>query len=167
MRQGLQLVVFTLDEQRYAVPLSAVERVVRMVEITPIPQTPEIVLGLINVREWVIPVINVRRRFGLPEREPQLSDQLLIARTPKRALALVVDAVSEVITPSGQEVVTAEAILAHVDYVTGVVKRPDGLILIHDLDTFLALEEAQALGDVVDAMTHDLRHSTPPAGPAE
>ena len=100
MIQVHQLVVFTLDEQRYAVPLSAVERIVRLVEITPVPHTPEIILGVINVQGRILPVVNIRRRFRLPARELHPSDHLLIARTSKRTVALVVDAVSEVITLS-------------------------------------------------------------------
>lgn len=153
MNQVHQLVVFTLDEQRYAVPLSAVERIVRLVEITPVPHTPEIVLGVINVQGRILPVVNIRRRFRLPARELRLSDHLLIARTSKRTVALVVDAVSEVVTLPSHEVVTGEKILAHLGYVAGVVKRPDGLILIHDLDEFLSLEEEQALHDAIDFMT--------------
>ncbi len=153
MHQAHQLVVFTLDEQRYAVPLSAVERVVWMVEITTVPHAPEIVLGVINVRGQIIPVVDIRKRFRLAAHAPHPSDQLVIARTSRRVVALVVDAVSEVVTLSGQEVVTGETILAHLDYLTGVVKRPDGLILIHDLDRFLSLEEARALHDAIDSMT--------------
>jgi purine-binding chemotaxis protein CheW len=140
MLQIHQLVVFTTDGQGYAVPLSVVDRVVRMVEITPVPQIPEIVLGVIKAQGRIIPVVDVRKRcFCLPARAPHLGDQLLIARTSKRTVALVVDAVSEVMTLSGKEVVLGETILAHLDYVTGVVKRPDGLILVHDLDRFLSL----------------------------
>jgi purine-binding chemotaxis protein CheW len=153
MNQVHQLVVFTLDEQRYAVPLSAVERIVRLVEITPVPHTPEIVLGVINVQGRILPVVDIRRRFRLPARELHLSDHLLIARTSKRTVALVVDAVSEVVTLSDPEMVTREKILGRLEYVAGVVKRPDGLILIHDLDEFLSLEEEQALHDAIDAMT--------------
>jgi purine-binding chemotaxis protein CheW len=148
-----QLVVFTVDGRRYAVPLSVVDRVVRMVEITPVPRIPQIVLGVINAQGRIIPVVDIRKRFCLPARAPHLSDQLLIARTSKRAVALVVDAVSEVMTLSSQEVVLGETILAHWDYVTGVVKRPDGLILIHDLDRFLSLEEEQGLHHALDSMT--------------
>jgi purine-binding chemotaxis protein CheW len=153
MLQIQQLVVFTMDGQRYAVPLSVVDRVVRMVEITPVPRIPQIVLGVINAQGRIIPVVDIRKRFCLPARAPHLSDQLLIARTSKRAVALVVDAVSEVMTLSSQEVVLGETILAHWDYVTGVVKRPDGLILIHDLDRFLSLEEEQGLHHALDSMT--------------
>jgi purine-binding chemotaxis protein CheW len=153
MTQAHQFVVFTLDTQRYAVPLSAVERVVCMVEITAVPQAPQIVLGVINARGRIIPVVDIRRRFRLPTREPRPSDHLLIARTSKRRVALAVDAVSEVVRLSNQEVVSGETILAHLHYVTGVVKCPDGLILIHDVDRCLALEEEQALHDAIDSIT--------------
>ena len=153
MNQPYQLVVFTLDQQRYAVPLPAVERTVRMVEITPVPHTPDIVLGVINARGRVLPVVDIRRRFGLPAREPRPSDQLLIAHTSKRAVALAVDAVNEVITLSGQEVVAGETILAHMGYISGAVKHPNGLILIHDLDEFLSLEEEQALHSATHSVT--------------
>jgi purine-binding chemotaxis protein CheW len=153
MNQVHQLVVFTLDEQRYAVPLCAVERIVRLVEITPVPHTPEIVLGVINAQGRILPVINIRARLRLPARELRTSDHLLIARTSKRTLALVVDAVSEVVTLSAQEIVTREKFLAHSGYIAGVVKRPDGLILIHDLEEFVSLEEEQALQDAIDSKT--------------
>ena len=74
-----QLVVFFLNEQKYALYLPAVERVVSAIEVTPLPQAPDNVLGIINVMGKVIPVVNIRKRFGLPEREIDLSDQFIIA----------------------------------------------------------------------------------------
>jgi purine-binding chemotaxis protein CheW len=59
-----QLVVLTLDEQRYALHLSAVERIVRMVEITPLPKAPQIVLGVVNVQGRIVPIVNIRKRFS-------------------------------------------------------------------------------------------------------
>ena len=106
-----QLIIFTLDDQRYGLPLSAVERVVRMVDITPLPQAPDNVLGIINVQGRVIPVINIRRRFRLPERELALTDQLVIARTARRPVALVADAVTGVHEYAEQEAVAAQDIL--------------------------------------------------------
>lgn len=66
-----QLVVFAFDEQRYALHLSAVERIVRMVEITPLPKAPEIVLGVVNVQGRIVPIVNIRKRFltGLKSHE--------------------------------------------------------------------------------------------------
>lgn len=143
------LVAFSLDEQRYALPLSAVERVVRAVEVTALPRAPEIVSGVINVRGSVIPVVNVRRRFGLPEREPALSDQLIIGRTSRRSVALVVDAVAGVLEYSEKQAVPAEAIAPGLEYVTGVVKLSNGMVLIHDLDRFLSLDEERALDEAM------------------
>ena len=74
-----QLVVFFLNEQKYALYLPAVERVVSAIEVTPLPQAPDNVLGIINVMGKVITVVNIRKRFGLPEREIDLSDQFIIA----------------------------------------------------------------------------------------
>lgn len=144
-----QIVVITLDEQRYALYLSVVERVVRMVQITPLPKAPEIVLGVINVQGRVIPAINIRKRFSLPEREIDLSDQLIIANTPRRTIALVADAVSCIIEYAEQDTIAGEKILPGMEYVDGVVKLEDGIILIHDLDRFLSLEEEKTLDNAI------------------
>ena len=140
-----QLVVFSLDEQRYALPLSNVERIVRVVEITSLPKAPEIVLGVINVRGQVIPVVNIRKRFRLPEREITLSDHLIIAQTSRRAVALLADRVGQVLEVLENDIISAKKILPAMDYVEGVVKLADGLILIHNLEKFLSLEEERAL----------------------
>ena len=140
-----QFVVFTLDEQRFGLELTAVERVVRRVEITPLPKAPEIVLGVVNVRGRVIPVVDIRRRFRLPERKPALSDQIIIARTAQRPVALAVDAAIEVLDRPQEDIIEALRVLPGIEYVEGVLKLEDGLILIHDLNRFLSLEEETAL----------------------
>jgi purine-binding chemotaxis protein CheW len=145
MAPAHQLVVFAMDEQRYALQLAAVDRVVRMVEVTPLPQAPQIVLGVINAQGRIIPVVDIRRRFRLPARDIHLSDHLLIARTARRTVALALDAVTGIVEGSAQAVITAEEILPGLEYVEGVIKLEDGLILIHDLDTLLSLEEEQTL----------------------
>ncbi len=136
-----QYTVFTLDEQRYALYLNAVTRVVRIVEITRLPKAPEIIGGVVNVQGQVIPVVDIRKRFRLPEREPELSDQLIIASTARRSVAVVVDAVEGVIEHSSQEMIPPEKILPGTEFIEGVIKLKDGLILIHNLDKFLSLEE--------------------------
>lgn len=145
MSDPQQLVVFSLDEQRYALRLSSVEKTVRMVEITPLPKAPEIVLGVIDVHGVVMPVLNMRKRFHLPERPPGISDQLIMARTARRNVALVADAVVDVITLTGDELVEPGAILPQLEYVAGVAKLGDGMVFIHDLDAFLSLEEERTL----------------------
>src|SRR5471030_1448115 len=145
MNSSPQLVVFTLDEQRYGLRLAVVERVVRAVEITPLPKAPEIVLGVIIAQGRVIPVVNVRKRFHRPEREVELSDQFIIARTSRRMVALVVDAVNDVVPCTESQVVASEKIVPGLEHVEGVLKLPDGMIFVHDLDRFLSLEEEQTL----------------------
>lgn len=144
-----ELVVFALDEQRYALRLAAVERVVRAVEITPLPRAPGIVLGMINAQGRIVPVVNVRKRFRRLEREVGLSDHFIIARTARRTVALVVDAVHEVLPCTEAQVVAAEKILPGLKHVEGVLKLPDGMIFVHDLDRFLSLDEEQALAEAM------------------
>ena len=82
----MQLVVFFLDGQRYGLHLSTVRRVVRAVEVRALPSAPGIVLGVINIEGRIIPVINVRRRFGLPDKEIDLDDHFIVAATARRTV---------------------------------------------------------------------------------
>ncbi|MFQ6042087.1 MAG: chemotaxis protein CheW [Candidatus Poribacteria bacterium] len=146
MKKSNQYIVFNLDRWRYGLHLSYVARVVRVVEITPLPKAPEIVLGVVNVHGEIIPVFNIRHRLRLPEREIELSDKLIIARTSKQTVALLVNAVSGVIEPSEEDIVTPENIMPSVKYSEGVVKLEGGLILlIHDLDKFISFETEDML----------------------
>jgi purine-binding chemotaxis protein CheW len=139
------IVVFLLDGRRYGLALTAVEQVIRLVDITPLPRAPAIVAGVINLHGAALPVIDLRRRFDLPARAPETSDQLICARTRRRRIMLLVDTVSGVEEGGPRDWIDGGTVLPGLEYVSGVVKRADGLILIHDLDTCLSLEEGQAL----------------------
>ncbi|HVU24670.1 MAG TPA: chemotaxis protein CheW [Opitutus sp.] len=145
MNPAGQFVVFGLDERRFALRLPTVERVVRVVAIDPLPKSPAIVLGVVNIGGRVTPVVDPRRRFHAPAREPVATDHLIVARTAQRPVALLVDSVMGVVEQPAGQITPADAILPGLDYVEGVVKLEDGLIFIHDLDTFLSLEEARTL----------------------
>jgi purine-binding chemotaxis protein CheW len=82
------LVVFSLDDRRFAVLLSTVVRIERMVALTPLPKAPDIVTGIINFHGQFIPVVDIRSRFNMPPRPSELSDQLLIIQTGERMIAL-------------------------------------------------------------------------------
>ena len=155
MNESNQLVAFTLDSQQYALHLSAVERVIHAVEITPLPKAPEIVSGVVNVHGDVIPVVDVRKRFRLPERETALSDRIVIAHTAARPVALLVNGVGSGTERSQDEIVAAEKIVPGIEYVEGVCKLEDGLVFIHDLDTFLSLEEGKALDEALESSVED------------
>jgi len=151
MNPSNPLVIFTLDGGRYALSLSAVERVLLTVEVFPLPKAPEIVLGVVNIQGRIVPVFDVRKRFRLPQREMSLSDQLIVAQTSKRTVALLADAVGGVVEYPEQKVVAADRILPGLDYVEGVAKLEDGLVLIHDLEKFLSLEEEKTLDNALKA----------------
>ncbi|MHB0991469.1 MAG: chemotaxis protein CheW [Burkholderiales bacterium] len=151
MEESDFLVVFTLDDQRYALPLFEVDRVVRMVAITSLPNAPAIILGAVNFQGRVIPVVNVRRRFCLPERRIALNYRMIVAHTARRSLALVVDTVPDVIACAAEMRIATESIVPGLEYVEGVVKLTDGLIFIHDLNKFLSLEEEVFLDQTLES----------------
>ena len=149
MKGDVDLVIFTLDESRFALKLSAVDRVVRVVEITSLPKAPDIVLGIINVQGGIIPVVDVRKRFRFPKRETQLNDQLILARTAKRTVALLADDVTGVMACPVKRIVDAEKVVSGMAFVEGIVKIDEGMILIHNLDIFLSLDEKNRLDDAL------------------
>jgi purine-binding chemotaxis protein CheW len=140
-----QLVVFALDAQLYALPLASVRRVLRMVEVTPLPNAPEVVLGVIDLHGNIIPVMSMRRRFGRPEPEASLSGQIIVAETATRCVALVVTSVAGVIERTVEEVTEAEKIVPGAQYVEGISKLDDGIVFIHNIDHFLSKKEDQQL----------------------
>ena len=115
------LVVFSLDDRRFAVPLSAAVRIERMVALTPLPKAPDIVTGIINFHGRVIPVVDIRSRFNMTPRPSELSDQLLIIQTGERTIAFIVDFVEGVIDAFQDQCADAGSVLPIMEYVKGVV----------------------------------------------
>ena len=149
MQSRIQLVVFGLEAGRYALRLAAVQRVVRAVEVTPLPKAPPIVLGVINVQGQIIPVFNLRKRFSLKQRAIEPSNQFIIAATRTRVIALVVDTVVGVIERLEKEILAPASILSDMEYVEGVTKFADGIVFIHDLGGFLSLDEAKQMDEAL------------------
>jgi purine-binding chemotaxis protein CheW len=144
MVRSNHLVIVALDEWRLALPLAAVERVLRAVEVTPLPGAPDVVQGVINMQGRVLPVLNLRRRCGLPEREIDPGDQIVVAHTSRRSVALTVD--SALAVEFGEEAFTAAAeVLPRLQYVQGVVKCGDRLALVCDPERLLDAAEIESL----------------------
>jgi purine-binding chemotaxis protein CheW len=152
-----QCLIFSLDEHHYGVRISFVTRVIHVVEITPLPDAPGIVLGIFNLGGIVVPVISLRRRFKLPERAGRLGDRLIIARASRpgagggRMIALAADAVIGVRDFSGQESFPADPILPGQENLEGLARTDLGIVLIYDLAMFLSLDDegvlASAMGE--------------------
>ena len=151
-----QWVVFCMDKGRYALPLATVDRFVRAVHVTPMPRAPGIVLGAIDVQGRVLPVFNIRRRFGLPERAIDPADHFLIAHTARRTVVLVIDAAQGVFERPATAVTEAANIAPDVEHIRGVIQLDDGLVLIHDLEHFLSPDEARVLDE---AMSQRISHA--------
>lgn len=145
MKDVNHFVLFQLDSQKFALPLSNVQQIARSVEVTPIPDAPAIVIGVINVRGKVIPVVNIRQRFGFKANPVDVTDHLIIGRTSKRSVALLVDDVNDIVEIKDKTIIEQDEILPNMQLVDGVVKMNGDIILIHDLEKFLSLDEEKQL----------------------
>jgi purine-binding chemotaxis protein CheW len=146
-----RFVVFTLEEQRYALPLTAVERIIRTVYVTKVPESPEIIFGIVNMGGDVVPVIDLRKRFGLPDHEMSLDDRMILANTPRWKVALWVDSVQGVLELTGTEMVPAGKVFPGIEGVSGVAKMDGDIIQIYDLERCLSLNDESFLREVMNA----------------
>lgn len=153
MAPSNQLVVFTLDDQPYALTLSCVERIVRAVEITHLPEAPDNILGVINVEGRVIPVVNTRKRLGLPERQVGVQDLFIIMNDGSRSLAMVADEVKPVVEIPGQEVVPSGNVLPGAGFVQGVAKLDEAMIVMLGVENVLPREEKEHLHSALDRVS--------------
>lgn len=141
-----QVVVFVLDGQRYAQRLEVVERVVRAVAVTPVPETPAFILGVINLAGRLLPVISLRRCLGLPDRPVRPADQFMITRTSQLTVALVVDEVEVLQVLTSARAVSPEDVLpGRGCRVRGLLKLEGDVILIYDLEQFFDLEDQERI----------------------
>ncbi len=136
--------------------LASVTRIVRAVEISPVPKAPDSVIGIINMRGRIVPVMNLRRFFRRPEKDLDLDDRLIIVQAKERLVAFPADDVTGVLECPKSSMTAGDAVLPEVENLEGVMTLKDGMVLIYDLDRFLASE-----GEAVF-----LHHLPPEDGPA-
>ena len=152
MSESNQIVVFTIDDQTYGLDLSCVERIVRAVEVTHLPDAPDVLHGVINVEGRVIPLVNSRRRLGLPEREIDLNDLFIILKAGGRSVALVADDVKPVMDVPHNELVRAGEFLPEAGYVQAVAKGEEGMIMILPVESTLSFEEHDRLSPAIEGL---------------
>ena len=146
-----QLVVFQLAAELYGVEIARVHEIIRMQTITRVPRAPSFVEGVINLRGKVIPVVDLRRRFGLPTGEHTRATRIVVVEIGDQVVGIVVDGVSEVLRVSASVVEPPSPVVAGLDsdYVQGIAKLPDRLVIMLDLDRVLAREERRVLDAAV------------------
>jgi purine-binding chemotaxis protein CheW len=142
-----QLVVFQLGAELYGCEISRVHEIIRLQSVTRVPRAPAFVEGVINLRGKVIPVVDLRRRFGLPTAEHTRASRIVVVEIGDQVVGIVVDGVSEVLRVNSAIVEPPSPVVAGIDseYLHGIAKLSDRLVILLDLDRILAREERRAL----------------------
>lgn len=146
----LQLVTFTIANEEFGLDILLVQEIIRVLPITKVPGAPEFVEGVINIRGKVIPIMDLRQRFGLAAKEHDSHTRIIVVELQALMVGFVVDAVSEVLRLPSGTVEPAPPLVAGIDseYIKGVGKLEDRLLILLDLDSLLDNEEKEALGAV-------------------
>ncbi len=145
-----QLVVFELSGESYGVDISAVNTIIRMQPITHVPRAPEFVEGVINLRGSIVPVIDLRRRFGLSNFEETKASRIVVVETESGLIGMIVDAVTETLSISFDAIEPPSSIVTSTDsrYLRGVAKTDDRLLILLDIERILSAAESEALASV-------------------
>lgn len=145
-----QLVVFDLNEEAYGVDISQVREIIRMQEITRVPRAPEFIEGIINLRGKVIPVVDLRARFSMPETERTDEHRIVVVDVEGQDIGMVVDAVKEVSRIPSSSIEPPSSVITTNDseYLTGIVKTDEKLIILLDIAKVISNSEAAALAEV-------------------
>ena len=146
----LQLVTFSIDEEVFGVNILKVQEIIRIMEITRVPRSPEFVEGVINLRGRVIPIVDLRRRFGLAAIAHDKDTRIIVIELNSLVVGFIVDAVSEVLRIPADTVEPTPPGAAGVDseYISGVGKLQDRLLILLDLDKLLTAEDLHRLNSL-------------------
>lgn len=151
LEEILQLVTFTLGDEEYAVDILKVQEINRMKEITRVPNSPDYVEGVINLRGKVIPVVNLRKKFNLDDKGNDEQSRIMIMDIQGITMGLVVDSVSEVLRVPSSIVEPAPPMASSIsaEFLKGIAKLEDRLIILLDMDRLLGKpEDTEALGAI-------------------
>jgi purine-binding chemotaxis protein CheW len=142
----LQLVSFTLGNEEFGIEIQKVQEIIRMVEITKMPNSPDFVEGIMNLRGKVIPVICLRQRMGLEKLQADKNTRVIVVDIKGKTIGFIVDSVSEVLRIPQDLTEKPPEIAAGInaDYIVSIARLEDRLLILLDLDrTLLSTEQAQ------------------------
>ena len=152
MAKDLQIVGFRVGNETFGVPIQSVHEIVRMMDITNVPDSPVYIEGVINLRGKIIPVVDLRKRFGEKEIKASKKNRILVAEVGAKMVGLVVDAASEVLKLPPSDVDPPPNVFedGDVNYVTGVGKLNGRLVILVELSKIMQRGELRRLGDMAD-----------------
>lgn len=150
MSKEKQIVGFRVGRETFGVPISLVHEIVRVPDITAVPEAPDYVEGVINLRGKIISVIDLRKRFGEKEISPDKKNRILVVEVEHKMVGLIVDAASEVLKVPETEIDLPPNVFeeGELNYVTGVGKLRGRLIIMIDLTKILQKGELRRLGEI-------------------
>lgn len=153
---GGKYLTFFLDGEEYGLKIPAVQEIFCMMPVTPVPRTPAFIVGVINLRGKVIPVMDLRLKFGMAAKERTEETCIIVVRAAGLEMGLVVDKVSEVLDIGASDIEDAPTFGAEVktDYLLGIGKADGKVKLLLDIDMVLASEEVTALFNTTVAAVH-------------
>lgn len=153
MAKDLHIVGFRVGSETFGVPISMVHEIVRVPAITAVPESPDCVEGVINLRGRIIPVVDLRKRFGEKTITAGKKNRILVAEVDSKMIGLVVDAASEVLKIPPSDVDPPPNVFeeGEVNYVTGVGKLGGRLIIMVDLTRILQRGELRRVGEIIEA----------------
>ncbi len=142
-----QLVVFELANEFYGIDIAVVESIIKMQAITQLPQTPSYIKGVTNLRGTVLPVIDLRIRFGLDTQKDTKQTRVIIVTMGELKVGVMVDGVSEVLRISDETIEPLPPMVNSVnsDFLKGIVRLEDRLIILLEVEKVLNLEEQKSL----------------------
>jgi len=142
-----QLVVFELANEQYGLDIASVESIIKMQPITSMPQAPDFIEGVSNLRGYVLPVIDLRKRFGLPAVEATKDTRIVVVYMGSAKVGMIVDGVSQVLRISGEAVEPPPSMITTVNsaFIKGIAKIEDQLVILLDLEKVLSQDEAVQL----------------------
>ncbi|MBP2029995.1 purine-binding chemotaxis protein CheW [Methanohalophilus levihalophilus] len=146
--QTVQVIVFTLGEERYGVEISQVKEIIRPTKITRIPNAPDFMEGVVNLRGQITTIINLRKRFGKEPKEVDGNTRIIVVEYENAVIGMVVDTVNEVKYLSSKNIDPLPNIVTSRDdskCLTGVGKLDDGLLTLMDLDKVFTEEEIEGM----------------------
>ncbi|HKM67990.1 MAG TPA: chemotaxis protein CheW [Candidatus Acidoferrum sp.] len=152
MEKDLQIVGFRIGTETYGVRIGAVREIVRVPEITAVPSAPDLIEGVINLRGKIIPVMDLRKRFGSASATSDKKNRILVVELDSKLIGLIVSSASEVLKIPPSEIEAPGSVFAdgESNYVTGVGKLKGRLIILLDIARLLRRPEFKKLEEAVE-----------------